>query len=102
MDSKKKFKNERGREFSADRNFWVETLHLAHQFGWKPETLRMHYLAPNMHVSATDARGMQRALERLYEAALIDPRRVFPVRVDLVELHQLKEFIAGGEFEAVD
>ena len=101
MDNKKMLKKECGKEYMADRNFWVGMLLLAQKYGWKPEMLRMSYLAPNVHVSANDAQGIHQALDRLFHKALVTPEQVFPVPLDMGELHLLKEFIAGEEFAVV-
>ncbi|MDX1594369.1 MAG: hypothetical protein R3298_08970 [Gammaproteobacteria bacterium] len=93
-------KNGLGTVYRAERGFWIHALMLAHDYGWRPETLRTSYLAPDFFVSAEDARNMHRALERLFMQALLDPSQVFPVPVDMAELHRFKEFIAGGEFMA--
>jgi len=101
MNNKKMLTKEDGKEHNADRHFWVGTLLLAHKYGWKPEMPRTSYLAPKVHVSAGDAQGISQALERLFATALVDPDRVFPVPLDMGELHQFKEFIAGDGFAVV-
>lgn len=94
--------NERGGEYSTERGIWARALVLAHQYGWRPELLRMSYLAPNTLVSYEDAQNMRRALDRLFELALRDPGRVFPIPVDISELDRLRQFVAHGEFELAD
>jgi len=99
---KTRFRNGQGREYSADRGFWARALLLAHEYGWRPELLRMSYLVPDTVISAEDAHNMRRAFDRLFELALRDPARVFPIPVDIGELDRLRDFVAGGEFGVAD
>ncbi len=93
-----RLRNQQGSEYQAERGFWARALLLAHDYGWRPELLRMSYLAPNTVVSAEDARNMRVALDRLFELALREPSRVFPIPVEIRELDRLRQFVAAGEF----
>jgi hypothetical protein len=97
-----RLRNEQGSEYSTGRGVWARALVIAHQYGWRPELLRMSYLAPATVVSAEDARNMRRAFDRLFELALSDPARVFPIPVDIGELDRLRQFVGGGEFDIGD
>ena len=98
MGSGHTFKRDDGQEYRTDRDFWVGTLLLASRYGWQPVKRRMHYLASDVTVCDEDARRMREALDQLFELALSEPEKVFPVPVDMGELFQLKEFIAEGGF----
>ncbi len=101
-NGKTRLRNEQGSEYQAERGFWARALVLAHDYGWRPELLRMSYLAPNTVISAEDARNMRSALDRLFERALRDPSSVFPIPVDIGELDRLRQFIARGEIGVAD
>ena len=101
-NGKTRLRNEQGSEYQAERGFWARALVLAHDYGWRPELLRMSYLAPNTVISAEDAQNMRSALDRLFERALRDPSSVFPIPVDIGELDRLRQFIARGEIGVAD
>ena len=98
MSGRRVFRKSCGGEYSADPGFWINALQLAHRYGWQPAMQRMHYLASDVMVSVEDAQGMSEAFEQLFERALDEPEKVFPVPVDMSELFRLKEFIADSEF----
>ena len=101
-DGTTRLRNEQGSEYQADRGFWARALVLAHDYGWRPELLRMSYLAPNTVISTEDARNLRSALDRLFERALRDPGSVFPIPIDIGELDRLRQFIARGEIGVAD
>lgn len=81
---------------------WAESLALALRYKWDPRGNSTSYLASGFSVSDQDAAALTEALDRAFAAALEQPARFYPVRVDMGELYQLREFIAGGAFVVSD
>jgi hypothetical protein len=77
---------------------WAETLLKVEDYGWKPQKPRLHYYAGDTEVSDDEVTGIYEGLENLFDAALKDPMRVYPIKVDMGELYEIKEFIKEGSF----
>jgi hypothetical protein len=82
-----------------DREIWAETLLLAERYGWKPPQLRMKYLRTDFTVSAEESDGISRALQSLFDMALRDPLKVYPIRPDMGRLYEVKDFVENGAFD---
>ena len=82
-------------EVKINLNLWAETLVLAENYGWKPTNRRTSYLADNTCVSRDEAHAIADGLENLFEEALRNPLAVLPVRVDMDDLYEIKEFLTS-------
>ena len=82
----------------VDKKLWAEALLLAENYGWKPKKLRIAYLASQVEVSDEEASEIVLGLDRLFNKALQDPLQVYPLRADMGQLAELREFIRDGAF----
>jgi hypothetical protein len=81
-----------------DQETWTEILLFLQKWGWKPEQLSMNYLATGVRVSDEDAVRLVEAGDRIFQAALADPRTFYPVRPDMGKLSEAVEMSRSGGF----
>ena len=85
-------------KFEVNTEFWAEVLLLSIKYGWKPDKLSMEYLAHPLTISEGEAEGIYLGLENLFKKTLEDPVQVYPLRINMGDLYELKGFIQQGGF----
>jgi hypothetical protein len=70
---------------------------LTENWSWKPEQLRLFYLAANTRISDTDALNLSGALQRVFNAALDDPRSVYPIKPRMEFVFRVATLFQEGE-----
>ncbi|MCX6259205.1 MAG: hypothetical protein NTW49_15090 [Bacteroidia bacterium] len=79
-----------------DCKLWADALVLAEDYGWKPPILRMNYLRNDFELSDDESKGIAGALNKLFDRAIKEPLKVYPIRPNMGELYELKEFLSQG------
>jgi hypothetical protein len=59
---------------------------------------RRLFSIPHTEVSDDEVTGIYEGLENLFDTALNDPMSIYPIKVDMGELYEIKEFIKEGSF----
>ena len=91
------FKRE-NESFELSCELWAEALLQAQNYGWKSSRPSFHLLASDQKISEKEAQRICQGLEGLFKKALESPLEVYPIRVDMGELCNLKDFLERDGF----
>ena len=90
-------------EISINTKLWAGTILVIEDYGWKPEGLRIFYLANNKQVSEDDAKNMSIAAGKVVDACMLGQlHQRYSGSIDINEVLKVAIFTRKGSFVITD
>ncbi len=86
-------------EISINTKLWAGTIGVIEEYGWKPNGMRISYLANNKQVSEDDAKNISIAAGKVVDAYMLGQlHQRYSGRIDINEVLKVAIFTRKGSF----
>ena len=86
-------------EISINTKLWAGIILVIEDYGWKPDGMRILYLAKNKQVSEDDAKSISNAAVKVVDACMLGQlHQRYSGRIDINEVLKVAIFARKGSF----
>ena len=86
-------------EISINTKLWAGIIGVIEKYGWKPDGMRISYLANNKQVSEDDAKSISIAAGKVVDACMLGQlHQRYSDRIDINEVLKVAIFTRKGSF----